>query len=266
MTLDHNGERVILDQYQSSPSDWVIYLMHLAAYQFARPFVQGMRVLDYGCGSGYGAALVADGASQVFAVDVAEDAIGYARQHYARPNLTFQVAPAGSALSLPDASVDVVLSFQVIEHVADVDQYLSEIRRVLDASGCALIVTPDRRNRLFPLQRPWNRWHIREYGHRTLQAALRTHFGRVEIQQMSGPRGLVEIELRRYRKVRWLMLPATLPFVPNRLRVLLLNAVHAVRPRPRQTSGTVAPPFAVASIKIAHGASPSLNLVATARL
>src|SRR3546814_14268249 len=97
-------------------------------------------------------------------MDVAGYAIAYAKSHYTNENLHFLKVQADSPLPYPAASFDVVLSFQVIEHVLDDDAYLREARRILKPGGTLVVITPDRKNRLLPGQKPWNRWHVREYG------------------------------------------------------------------------------------------------------
>lgn len=265
MGLEPTGERMIVEHYQSSSEDYVIYLMHVAAYRFAEPFARGRRVLDYGCGSGYGAARIAETAGEVHAVDVDEAAIAHARRNFQRKNLAFARVDPAERLPYADRTFDTVLSFQVLEHVRNVAHYLSEIRRVLGPGGCLVLVTPDRDTRLLPLQKPWNRWHFREYSARTLREALSRFFDHVEIQQMSGRRDVIDVELRRYRNLRWLTLPATLPVIPDRLRVWLLNALHALRCRMRRRAIEQRFDFDDSVIVIGPGVEPSLNLVAIAR-
>lgn len=256
---------MIPEHYRSTAESYVIHLMHLATYRFAMQFTAGRRVLDYGCGAGYGSASIAEVAATVDAVDVAEDAIAYANARHARDNLRFRTIDPATALPYPDASFDVVLSFQVFEHVVDTTRYLSEIRRVLVPGGTLLLVTPDRSTRLLPMQRPWNRWHVREYDADSLARELSAHFARVDMYGMTGRDDVIAVELRRCNRMRWLSLPFTLPIWPDRFRIALLNLVHRAR-------GTAAPPgpprefdYDVDAIRIERGARPSVNLVAVTR-
>jgi SAM-dependent methyltransferase len=264
MKLEPTGERLLVEHYRSTPADRLIYAMHRATYDFAAGFCTGRSVLDYGCGSGWGSQCIAEIAAGVDAIDVAADAIAYAGEHHPHPYLRHRVIDDNAPLPFVDAAFDVVLSFQVIEHVADVDRYLGEIRRVLEPGGIALFATPDRSTRLLPLQRPWNRWHLREYSSTTLARALGRHFGDVEMLAMSGPRELIDVELRRYRRLKWATLPFTLPLYPDTWRVAALNRLHALR-RPR--AATEAPPHddMDAGIRIGPNLAPSLNLIAIAR-
>lgn len=264
MNLEPTGERMLTEHYRSSPEDYVIYLLHMATYRFAMRHTAGMRVLDYGCGSGYGSAQIAQNARSVIAVDVAEDAVGYAREAFPLDNLSFRAIDPSAPLPFADASFDVVLSFQVFEHVVDADRYLAEIRRVLAPGGKLLLVTPDRSTRLLPLQRPWNRWHVREYGREGLRAMLARHFADVEMLGMGGTPEVIGIEVRRCTKLKWAMLPFTLPILPDALRVALLNLVHRIR-GPGARKGTPREfPFDVDDITITGDADPSVNLVALA--
>ncbi len=265
MNLEPTGERMILEHYSSSVEHYVIYIIHIATYNFAEQFAKAKRVLDYGCGSGYGAARISAVADHVYAVDVAEDAIAYARQHYERVNLKFHCVAPDSQLPFPDQSFDTVLSFQVFEHIPKTDHYLSEIRRVLAPGGCLLLVTPNRSTRLFPFQRPWNRWHVREYNEKTLSVALNKFFSSVQIQHLSGRKDMIDVELRRCSKLKWATLPFTLPFIPDFLRVGLLNLIHEVRGRPKVQQSNQKFGFSELDITITADARRSLDLVAVAR-
>lgn len=264
MKLEPTGERMIVEHYKSSIEDYVIYLMHVATYRFAEPFARNKRVLDYGCGSGYGAAQMAKVASSVDAVDVADDAIAHAREQFPRANLRFHTIDPSAPLPFADESFDTVLSFQVFEHVTNVDHYLGEIRRVLIPGGTLVLVTPDRSARLLPLQRPWNRWHVREYSVRSLTSTMQRAFPDVQMQSMSGRRDVIDVELRRSRKLKWLMLPFTLPLLPDSARVGLLNIIHSLRGRPEAKSVALEFDFDDSVIQIGSGLTPSVNLVAVA--
>jgi len=118
---------------------------HWHRYAFARRFVAGLSVLDVACGEGYGSALLADGAASVIGVDIAEGAIAHASGAYAgRANLRFVL---GSASSLPvaDGAVDVVVSFETIEHLPQADQsrMVTEIGRVLRPDGILILSAPN---------------------------------------------------------------------------------------------------------------------------
>lgn len=121
-----------------------IWQDHQARYDFSVPFVVGRRVLDAACGSGYGSAkLAARGASSVVGVDISERALGHARATYHHPNLRYLQADV-TKLPFEDASVDVVTSFETIEHVDIAEGALAELTRVLIPNGILVVSTPNR--------------------------------------------------------------------------------------------------------------------------
>jgi SAM-dependent methyltransferase len=119
---------------------------HWHRYAFARDLVARRRVLDVACGEGYGAALLAQVATDVAGVDIDASTLDHARSRYARiANLSFL---HGSAARLPiaDASIDAVVSFETIEHLPQADQapMLDEFARVLAAGGFVVLSSPNR--------------------------------------------------------------------------------------------------------------------------
>lgn len=286
---DPTSERVTVDAYQAHEGDYLIYLFHLATYDFAVPYADGRRVLDFGCGTGYGAYRIATKCKSITGVDVAGDAIGFAQARYPGENLDFrQIMPVDDEpLPFGDGSFDMVLSFQVIEHVPDPDHYLAEARRVLTDDGVMIVATPDRRTRLLPGQRPWNRYHLVEYTPDELSNKLRGHFARVELNAMSADKAIIGRELARSRALKWATLPFTFPGTPERLRQAGLGGLKSVKARLRrgdaadeQSPGSpegaaggagnipTAParyPYDETAIKIGPGLRPSVNIVAVAK-
>lgn len=265
MELEPTGERMIMDEYKSSPQDYVIYLLHIATYRFAETHTRGKRVLDFGCGSGYGSAAVSKIAASVVGVDVAEDAVAYARSHFVHPNLEYQRVDPHQPLPFADGSFDTVLSFQVFEHVVDTARYLAEIRRVLVPGGTLVLVTPDRSTRLLPFQKPWNRWHLHEYGKQELIRVMSPGFASLEMLGMTARPDMVAIEVRRCAKLKWMTLPFTFPGIPDAWRVAALNAIHRMRGSRGGDPVATDYGFSVDDVSVGVDASPSVNLVAIAR-
>lgn len=259
--METTGERVIESSYRGSPGAYVIYLMHMASYRLAEDRCRGKRVLELGCGTGYGAKHLAALAEHVEAIDVAADAIEYARSHYASPNLHFRQVLPGARLPYPDGSFDVVLSFQVLEHVADETMYLSEAARVLRNGGELLLVTPDRRHRLFPGQRPWNRWHLREYSMESLVKLVARDFEVKDSFWMNLRQDVAPLELRRYRLLKWASLPFTFPGVPERWRQWGLALMHRIRGGNRASGGNYEPDFGPEVIEFGRPGDRTVNLI-----
>ncbi len=183
-----------------SLTEYILFLKQQKAYSYAMSYSAGKTVLDYGCGAGYGTALIAEVASHFTGVDMSTDAIRYCQATYSLPNADFKTITPDYQLPFSDKSFDVVLSFQVIEHIPDVAQYLAVIKRVLKDDGVLLIATPNRKYRLLPFQKPWNPEHVREYSAATLRRDLLTTFGKVEMLGMFADPAVTAIEHGRVKQ------------------------------------------------------------------
>jgi SAM-dependent methyltransferase len=154
---------------------------HEARYAFAAAFVHGV-VLDCACGVGRGAKLFArNGADRVIALDASPGAARVATEHTDIAG----AAASGVALPLRDASVDVYVSLETIEHVDDDVGFLREVRRVLRPGGVFICSTPNRtvsNPGLGADGQPINRHHVREYAREDFEALLRRFFGSIEMK------------------------------------------------------------------------------------
>ena len=116
---------------------------HRSRYLFASRLSWGKRVLDLGCGTGYGSADLAGTAAAVVGVDSAEEAITQATEHYTAPNLAFLRADA-SRLPFPSGCFDLIVGFEIIEHLESWERLLEEAARVLSPEGQFLVSTPNK--------------------------------------------------------------------------------------------------------------------------
>lgn len=250
-----------------SPADYLLYLMHLKTYEFALPYCEGRRVLDVGCGPGYGVCRLAPHCKEVIGIDIDPDAIKHAKENFTLENTDYRVVKPAEVESLPFAShsFDTVISFQVIEHVFDLSAYLSEIHRLLKPGGTFLCATPDRTTRLYPFQKPWNYEHVTEFSEANFESALRQKFDEFEIFKMSGAPDVIRIEIERTQKLRRLLLPATLPIIPDLFRVWILKMAQSLK-KNESPPVNVEPGFDLSDIHIAKEATPSLNFISVARV
>jgi len=151
-----------------------IRVEHYHRYAVVLDVVKEKDVLDVACGEGYGSFLMADVARSVVGVDVSDEAVQHASSIYNRPNLMFHKGSA-TALNFADASFDVVVSFETIEHLAEQAQMLAEIRRVLRPDGVLVISSPNR-----PVYSEesgeHNEFHVKELDFREFDELLRTRF------------------------------------------------------------------------------------------
>ncbi|MSO20680.1 MAG: methyltransferase domain-containing protein [Acidobacteria bacterium] len=177
--MKFTGERVVPGQVEAD-----LLNEHLARYHFARQFVKGKRVLDAACGSGYGTAMLAESASSVIGIDISREAVGYARSNYAAAaaagaEIDFS---EGDCLALPftDESLDVVVAFEIVEHLKDATGFLRELRRVLRPGGLLLLSTP---NRLYYTEDRGevNPFHEREYTFAEMDALIAPFFAHRQI-------------------------------------------------------------------------------------
>src|SRR5687767_5651358 len=123
-----------------------IHYEHLQRYEWARHLVRGKRVLDLGCGEGYGAFLLARDAREVVGVDIDADTIVHARNRYGslRRKLTF-IEGALTEVPADQRTFDVVVCFEALEHITEHDRMFAEVRRVLAEGGVLVVSTPNRR-------------------------------------------------------------------------------------------------------------------------
>jgi SAM-dependent methyltransferase len=166
---------------------------HRAAYEFARGRIGSGRVLDLGCGSGYGTASLAGRGATVVGVDrIAPDAASRASgAHFLRADI--------AALPLCAGAFDLVASFQVIEHLEDPGAYLDAIARFLRPGGAALLTTPN-----VLTSDGVNPYHVREYRADELAERLGERFAEVEVRGvgMSAPvRAYMEARSKRIRRI-----------------------------------------------------------------
>ena len=173
---EFTGERVIPGEVNDD-----LWAEHAARYAFAARYALDRRALDIGCGTGYGVAELAPCARNVTGIDIALEAVDYARAHFAASNAGFV---QGSATSLPfaDQSFDLATAFEVIEHLSDWRALLAETRRVLVADGVFLVSTP---NKLYYAESRAkegpNPFHIHEFEFAEFREALAEFFPQVTI-------------------------------------------------------------------------------------
>ncbi len=178
--LQLTGERTL----PGIPRENYWFARHVVAYEMAAGEAQGKRVIDVGCGEGYGPAMLSTrGAKEVLGVDIAPEIVAHARAAYAASNLSFEVMDV-NRLEVPDRAFDLAISFQVVEHLVDESGYFSEISRVLAPGGTAVLTTPNRLTISPGRDRPINPFHLREYTPGEFKEVLADHFESVEIQGM----------------------------------------------------------------------------------
>jgi spore coat polysaccharide biosynthesis protein SpsF (cytidylyltransferase family) len=151
----------------------------LESYQFAcDQFGAGDRLLDIACGDGYGCRILAGRVERVLGVDINAPLIAATQTANATANISYEVADC-LALALPDGAVTGITAMELIEHlpVDKVDNFVSEVRRVLVPGGSFVCSTPQNSHGDIPVVP----WHVKEYSVVELRAILERHFSSVKI-------------------------------------------------------------------------------------
>ncbi len=146
---------------------------HLHRYRLAARLCGGKRVVDLGCGTGYGADLLArGGAEEVLGVDIDPPTVAGATRRYGRDGLRFAAGDAVEVLGgLGAEDVDVVVAFESLEHLTDLDGALAQLER-LAGHGVRLVLS-------VPNSAMWeedNAFHVTDFDARSARAA----FGRFD--------------------------------------------------------------------------------------
>ncbi len=261
MRLENTKERALPQHDAQTLDDYLVYLKHVALYEFAKKFTAQKIVLDLGCGEGYGANELARSAQFVIAADYDWDVVAHARSKYGTERRAFIVCDA-QRLPFRDAVFGATISFEVIEHLANVRAYLDEIKRV--NTGAAIISTPNRLLRLLPFQKPWNRFHLREYDPRGFARALREIFARVDVRGVTARADILAIEKRRVKQNPFFAYPRMFAqILLPRAWYERVKAVNPSAPEPRVNFDAARAAYSANDFEIsARALNESITLVA----
>ena len=155
--MEATGERYLPDQMNGQ-----IKAEHLNRYYFVTTQfdLKEKTVLDIASGEGYGSNILAQHAKQVYGVDIAEEAVTHANSKYKSNNLKYL---QGSATSIPigNGTIDMVVSFETIEHHDKHEEMMQEIKRVLKPNGILIISSPNKKE-YTDVPGYANHYHIKE--------------------------------------------------------------------------------------------------------
>jgi ubiquinone/menaquinone biosynthesis C-methylase UbiE len=207
----HSGERVSPDFPDEN------FENHLKVYHFAKQFASGKDVLDVGCGTGYGTALLGEVARSIVGVDISGPALAWARKRY--PNMIYRQMDVHK-LEFPDNSFDFIVSTENFEHLRDQKGHALELARVLRPDGLCFLGTPNPEMFL----NDNNPFHVKENTFEELVELFSAAFADVTILENtlepSTPEGM------RLRNERWARNAKGRP-VPQEIDTTWLNNTHS---------------------------------------
>lgn len=164
----NTGERLLTEVISSSTIE------HLHRYALALEFVKNKIVVDIASGEGYGSNLLAKEAKKVIGIDLDIEAIQHASNKYCKENLSYMQGSA-DLIPLDSDSIDIVVSFETIEHHDKHDEMLQEFKRILKPDGVLIISSPDK---LYYSEIPniTNKYHVKELYTNEFEILLKKYF------------------------------------------------------------------------------------------
>jgi 2-polyprenyl-3-methyl-5-hydroxy-6-metoxy-1,4-benzoquinol methylase len=170
-----------------------LFFGYVASEQYAKG-----DLLEVGCGTGRGIEILVNAADNYTGIDKNEPLI---KEHTAKyPQSKFYDQNVPPFTNIPDESMDTVITFHVIEHIKDDNEFVKEIKRVLKPGGTAIVTTPNVEMRLAR-----NPWHVREYTRDGLKGLLEKYFDSVECKGICGSSKMMEYFEENRKSVQKIM-------------------------------------------------------------
>lgn len=230
-SLSKTGERLVPEDINSR-DDQLQFLRHLAAYEFVKGQLKpDSTIMEVGCGEGYGSNYLSKACKEIIGIDVEKSAIEHAQKKYTTANCMFKEYN-GSKIPYDDNHFDYIVSFQVIEHVDNDAAFVKELERVLKPGGTAFITTPNKTYRLKPGQKPWNRYHKREYYPKELESVLKNIFPDAKVWGVFGNEEITQIEFNRVKTGLLLSIVARLQIrrlMPESLDFIIARMIRTIK-------------------------------------
>ncbi len=227
--MARTAERINPERFDTR-EEYLLYLRHRFAYEYAKSCTRPTdEAIEVGSGEGYGTSLLSEAAARVVGLDIDRATVEHASAKYASDKVRFELYD-GNTIPFPDNTFNLAVSFQVIEHIRDDTGHVAQIHRILKPGGVLVLTTPNRNYRLLPGQKPWNRFHIREYDPEQLAATLHKIFPDA---QVLGIRGSDQVQAIERARVAWALkggpMSAIRRSLPEPLKLLLGDVLGVVR-------------------------------------
>ncbi len=178
------------------------YCNHMQRYEFAQPYCLHRRVLDAGCGTGYGTSYLANhGTGSIVGVDISDEALAEANRLYRRDNLRFAKGDVERLTEIRDLGglFDTVVSLENIEHLTDPTRFLAGAKQVLTGEGTLVVSTPNgqitERDEQGNIRNPF---HVREFAEDEFRQLVGQVFGSIELfGQWKTPERVVRLKFEK---------------------------------------------------------------------
>jgi SAM-dependent methyltransferase len=179
ISVASGGERFVPEEQDANSRNAI---MHHSRYRWLPSIVDvsNSSILDFGCGSGYGSGFLVENGARVLGVDISPVAIAYATEKFPRASFCVHDLTDSSMTAEISERFDIVVSFDVIEHVEKWWTFLENIRGLLKQGGVAVVGCPNRVAH-FDFSEFWNRFHLQEFTPAQLEWAARTQFNDVTV-------------------------------------------------------------------------------------
>lgn len=178
-------------------SDNPIHQRLYFGYFSSKKYIKGT-VLEIGCGIGRGLEILLNNSEHYIAIDKNKGLIQEHREKYPNSEFFYESVPPLSKIET--GSIDVVVTFHVIEHIQNDELFIDEIYRVLKPGGKAIITTPNKDLRLAR-----NPWHVREYTANELERLVKRKFSLIQTMGITGNQKVLDYYEENKKAVNKLM-------------------------------------------------------------
>lgn len=174
--MEFTGERFV----PGNDVDLCLTYEHKHRYEFLSGIVKGKQVVDIACGEGYGSHILSGTAANVVGVDISDDAVKFAKEKYSGVNNLSFIQGSVTNIPVESNTVDIMVSFETIEHIHEHDEMLSESKRILKDDGLLIISTPDKRV-YTDESGEINQYHVKELYRQEFVDLLKKYYPQVDI-------------------------------------------------------------------------------------